>query len=77
LSDTGRSDWCKNLLADPHVTLEIAGERRETLARPVEGSDPADRVMRSAMLAKYQSVGGDDLRAWAETAWLVRVDWPR
>lgn len=77
LSDSGTSDWCKNLVADPHVTLEIAGERRETMARPVEASDPADAIVRPAMVAKYQPGDGQgDLRGWSETAWLVRVDWP-
>ena len=77
LSDTGTSDWCRNLLADPHVTLEVAGEQRETQARPVDAEDPANGVVRPAMVAKYQpGYGGEDLREWSETAWLVRVDWP-
>jgi deazaflavin-dependent oxidoreductase (nitroreductase family) len=53
LSDTGRSDRCRNLVADPHVSVEIAGERRETIARGVELDDPANTVVRRAMVAKY------------------------
>ena len=77
LSDSGTSDWCRNLLADPHVTLEIDGQRRDTVARPVDASDPANAVVRPAMAAKYQPCGPqEDLRDWSETGWLVRVEWP-
>jgi len=77
LSDSGTSDWCRNLVADPHVTLEIAGERHETEAHHVEATDPANDVVRPAIVAKYQpGYSGEDLRGWSETAWLVRVDWP-
>src|SRR6185436_3519504 len=48
LSDTGRSDWCRNLIADPHVTLEVGTERQDTLARPVDRDDPANAVVRPA-----------------------------
>ena len=77
LSDSGTSDWCRNLVADPHVMLEIAGERHETQARHVDATDPANDVVRPAIVAKYQpGYGGEDLRGWSETAWLVRVGWP-
>jgi deazaflavin-dependent oxidoreductase (nitroreductase family) len=76
LSDSGRSDWCRNLLADPHVVIEVGDERRETLARPVDGDDPVNAVVRPAMVAKYQHGYGEDLRGWSETGWLARVEWP-
>ena len=76
LSDTGRSDWCRNLIADPHVTLEIGGERRETLARPVDATDPANAVVRPAIVAKYQRGYADDLTGWSASGWLARVEWP-
>jgi deazaflavin-dependent oxidoreductase (nitroreductase family) len=74
LSDTDTSDWCRNLLADPRVTLEIAGERRDTVARPVDPGEPDNAVVRPAMLAKYGS--GQDLTEWSQTGWLARVEWP-
>ena len=76
LSDTGRSDWCRNLIADPHVTLEVGTERQDTLARPIDRNDPANAVVRPAMIAKYQAGYGEDLRSWSETGWLARVEWP-
>ena len=76
MSDTGRSDWCRNLIADPHVTLEVATERRDTFARPVDRDDPTNAVVRAAMVAKYQDGYEDDLRTWSETGWLARVEWP-
>jgi deazaflavin-dependent oxidoreductase (nitroreductase family) len=76
VSDTGRSDWCRNLVAEPRVTLEIDGERRETVARPVDADDPANAVVRPAITAKYQVGYADDLTEWASTGWLVRVEWP-
>jgi len=76
LSDAGTSDWCRNLVADPHVTLEIGDERRETLARPVEPDDPANAIVRPAIAAKYQTGYAEDLTRWSETGWLVRVEWP-
>jgi hypothetical protein len=76
MSDTGRSDWCRNLLEDPKVTLEIEGERRETTARPVDADDPVNATVRSAIAAKYQAGYAEDLTRWSQTGWLVRVEWP-
>ena len=77
LSNSADADWYRNLLAEPRVVLEIAGERRDTTARPVDGTDPANPTVRPAMVAKYQpGYGQEDLREWSETASLVRVDWP-
>ncbi len=45
LSNTVQADWYRNLEADPTVTLEIDGQRRESTARPVEApTDPANAV---------------------------------
>jgi len=76
LSNSVEADWYRNLVAEPRVELEIAGERRVTIARPVDASDPANAVVRPAMVAKYQTGYENDLHDWGETASLVRVDWP-
>ena len=76
LSDSGRSDWHRNLEARPEVSIEIAGERRETVAHPVAAGDPANDVVRPAMVAKYQPGYGEDLADWSVRASLVRVEWP-
>jgi deazaflavin-dependent oxidoreductase (nitroreductase family) len=76
LSDSDRSDWYRNLVAEPSVTLEIAGQSRQTRAAPVDPADPASAPVRATMVAKYQAGYGEDLARWSETAWLVRIDWP-
>jgi deazaflavin-dependent oxidoreductase (nitroreductase family) len=76
LSNSAEADWYRNLVAQPNVSLEIAGERRDTTARPVDATDPANAVVRPASVAKYQTSYEDDLQGWSETASLVRVDWP-
>lgn len=76
LANSDRSDWYRNLEADPSVTLEIGQERRTTVARPVAADDPAVAVVRPAIVAKYQPTYGEDLGDWGATAHLVRVEWP-
>ena len=76
VSDSDRADWYQNLIADPSVILEIAGERRRTTAAPVERADPSNAIVRPAMVAKYQGGYGDDLNRWSRTAWVVRIEWP-
>jgi deazaflavin-dependent oxidoreductase (nitroreductase family) len=77
LSNSADADWYRNLVAEPRVVLEIAGERRDTTARPVDATAPANPTVRPAMVAKYQpGYAQEDLREWSETASLVRVDWP-
>jgi deazaflavin-dependent oxidoreductase (nitroreductase family) len=76
LSDSDRSDWYRNLVADPSVMLEIAGETRRTTAAPVDTDDPANAPVRAAMAAKYQPGYADDLDRWSRTAFLVRIEWP-
>jgi deazaflavin-dependent oxidoreductase (nitroreductase family) len=77
LSEGGAADWYRNLEMTPTVTLEIAGERRETIARPVPADDPANEVVRPAMVAKYQTgYPQEDLTDWSREASLVRIEWP-
>jgi deazaflavin-dependent oxidoreductase (nitroreductase family) len=38
-------DWYRNLVADPHVTMEIGDERHEAVAVPLRGEE-RDRVWR-------------------------------
>ena len=68
LSNSVQADWYRNLDAEPSVVLEIDGQRRETSARPVERTDPANAVVRPAMVAKYQTDYENDLREWVARA---------
>jgi len=77
LSNSRDADWYRNLEARPEVSLEIAGERRETTARPVAGDDPANDVVRPGMVQKYQDTyRSEDLTDWSREASLVRIEWP-
>jgi len=77
LSGSTRSDWYRNLMADPRVTLEIAGDSRATVAHPVDPTDPANHIVRPAIRAKYQAGStGEDLSGWSRSASLVRIEWP-
>jgi deazaflavin-dependent oxidoreductase (nitroreductase family) len=53
LAGSRGSDWYRNLGADPGVTLEIAGERRTTVAHAVPDDDPSNDAVRRAMVEKY------------------------
>jgi len=65
LSDGGAADWYRTLEMTPAVTLEI------------EGDDPANEVVRPAMVAKYQTgYPQEDLTDWSREASLVRIEWP-
>jgi deazaflavin-dependent oxidoreductase (nitroreductase family) len=75
-SDGTGSDRYQNLVSNPCVSLQVAGERRETTARPVDAADPENHVVRPAMVAKYQAGYEEPLKDWSERASLVRVEWP-
>jgi len=76
MSDSDRSDWYRNLMADPSVTLEIAGDARATTAVPVDADDARIGSVRASMVQKYQPGYADDLDRWSRTARLVRIEWP-
>lgn len=52
-------DWYLNLVADPHVVVEVGAERYDAIATPLEG-DERDRAFaaqaeRNATFAEYQA----------------------
>ena len=69
-----RSDWVKNLKADPHVELRIGKHTFPALARIV--TDPAeDASARRLLAAKYYNWRpGRRLNTWARTALPVAFD---
>jgi deazaflavin-dependent oxidoreductase (nitroreductase family) len=68
-----RSDWVRNLLADPAVRLRIAGERWEARARVVDPGTEEDARVRPLLREKY-ATSGDDLASWARSALPVAVE---
>jgi deazaflavin-dependent oxidoreductase (nitroreductase family) len=69
-----RSDWVRNLQADPRVSLRIGDRQWSANARVVE--DPAEEATARRLLAsKYQGWReGRPLSRWAGTALPVAMD---
>lgn len=68
-----QSDWVKNLLRAPAVTVRIGDTTCAGQARVVtDGTE--DALARRIVVAKYQPRDSDDLTSWGETALPVAVD---
>lgn len=74
--DRDRSDWVRNLMASPHVELELGDRKRATRARVVHEASDEDSVARRLMLDKYARSGSEDLDGWARSSLVVAIDWP-
>ena len=72
--DRERADWVRNLLASPHVLLELAGELRPANARVLEPGTDEDALARRLLVGKYQPGYGDDLTEWGRTSLAVAVE---
>jgi deazaflavin-dependent oxidoreductase (nitroreductase family) len=69
-----RSDWVRNLIADGHVGVRIAGREFAGIAEVVPPRED-DGVARRLLALKYQGWReGTPLSHWAESALLVRVE---
>lgn len=71
-----RTDWVRNLMVSPVVTLEIGARKRTTRARIVEAGTDEEALARRSLLEKYSPRSTDDLTGWSRTALPVAVDWP-
>jgi len=69
-----KSDWVKNLLKNPSVTLRIAGKTFKATARIVK--DKEEDMMARNMLADkyYERKANGSLGSWARTALPVAID---
>jgi deazaflavin-dependent oxidoreductase (nitroreductase family) len=68
-----RSDWVKNLIREPQVTVRIADRTFAGRARIVTDADEDVRARR-LLLEKYRPGYSGDLSSWGETALPVAVD---
>lgn len=68
-----RSDWVKNLLADPDVQVRIGDRDLSGTARVVDHPSE-DGWARRSLLEKYQSGYGSDLTLWGRNSLPVAVD---
>ena len=72
-----RSDWVRNLLRHPEVTVRVGSRRapeRSGRARVVDPGSDEDELARSLVTGKYQPSYGGDLSGWRRDALPVAVD---
>lgn len=75
--DRDRSDWVRNLIVTPEVTLEIGDRKRATTARVVADGTEEDALARRLLLEKYgDRQGSGDLNVWGRSALPVAITWP-
>ena len=68
-----RSNWVKNLMREPNVTVRIADDTRSGRARVVEDADEDARARR-LLLDKYSEGYSGDLSGWGRDALPIAVD---
>jgi deazaflavin-dependent oxidoreductase (nitroreductase family) len=74
-----RSDWVRNLLAHPEVTVRIGRRDAPALAARARVVDPGsdeDALARRLVTGKYQPGYGGDLSSWRRSSLPVAVDLP-
>ena len=69
-----RSDWVRNLMAEPCVTVRIGDNELSATARVLDPDGDADEDARARrlLLAKYQK--GEELAGWGRGALPVALD---
>jgi len=74
LSGSHRSDWVRNLLKDPSVTVQISEHTFTGTARLVTDKEEEHRA-RYLLAEKYQEwEEGQTLSQWAQTALPIAID---
>jgi deazaflavin-dependent nitroreductase family protein len=74
LSGSGRSDWVKNLLKNPNVTVRITKHNFTGIARIVK-NEQEEITARNMLADKYKEREADSsLSEWARTALPVAID---
>ena len=70
-----RSDWVRNLRAEPAVTVRLRDTTYNATARVVEGGDESERG-RGLVFEKYQPRYSGSLERWRRESLLVAIDVP-
>lgn len=70
-----RSDWVRNLMANPVVTLELRDEHRAGVAHVLQPGTPHDNRARALLVEKYQKK--DELREWGRNSLGVVIQFGR
>jgi deazaflavin-dependent oxidoreductase (nitroreductase family) len=71
-----RSDWVRNLMVSPTVSLKIGDVKRTTEARVVPAGTPVDALARGLLVDKYTARDRWDLTDWGRTSLPIAVAWP-
>lgn len=66
-----RSDWVKNVLANPQVSVELGDETRQGMATVVSEDLPYDQRARELLVSKYEK--GENLDEWGRNSLPVVV----
>ncbi len=74
MSGDGKSDWVKNLKKNPAVTVRIAQQTFNAIARIVE-TEAEQMTARNLLADKYKERESDgSFSAWAQSALVVGLD---
>jgi deazaflavin-dependent oxidoreductase (nitroreductase family) len=68
-----RSDWVRNLMRDPAVSVRIAAERFPGRGRVVDDPDE-DALARILLFEKYSPRYSGNLESWRDSALPVAID---
>jgi deazaflavin-dependent oxidoreductase (nitroreductase family) len=68
-----RSDWVRNLRAEPAVTVRLRDTTYAAMARVVEAGDESERG-RELVFEKYQPRYSESLERWRRESLLVAID---
>lgn len=66
-----RSDWVRNIQANPQVTVELGGETHAGVARVLQAGTVEDQRTRELLVGKYRQ--GDNLDEWGRTSLAVVI----
>ena len=69
-----RSDWVRNLRANPGVTIRLGDERRACIARTDLTADE-DALARRLLVDKYRPRYSGELEEWGRTSLPVAAGW--
>ncbi len=66
-----RSDWVRNLQANPNVSVELGTETFAGVAQVLAPDTPGDRHARELLVTKYRK--GNDLEEWGRTSLPIMI----
>jgi deazaflavin-dependent oxidoreductase (nitroreductase family) len=69
-----RSDWVRNLLRQPRVSVRIGNHTWEAEAHVLEPDTEEDALARGLLFDKYQEGYGRDLSNWRDTSLPVAIE---